>query len=488
MRRHWIFVPAVVGMAALHACADPSGPAAPVFTVQPVVFTVAPSGDIQGIADADNIEAALDAAKASGGVVFLTDGDPSTVDHYYTSRNVVTTGFSGTLRGEGMANTVIHAGRRSPNPGDGFAPAFNPWWSAAGSATNELATVLQFDVSAGDVTIADLSIEAQDDSPTDLILDYYGHTASYITTFIEILGGEHDTWIENVRLTGKESGATGNRYGMNVDVGLHVMLGSPSSMGRGDLFIKNVEVTNVISGVLFMRYEQGSTIVVDGVQVRNVGTGIWSEAIVNSFAKISNSEIALRAGGWEGIFLFGIASGLEVTDNTITGRGVGLAAIFSSNATIAGNTFRDFNADYWPAAALLLWGSHGNNVSRNAFDNLSGGMAGIRLASGSSGNTVDHNDFGTSNLPGWTNTSPAGPGAVLLDADTHDNLVFEMKFPAQTSKTLCQMVWDMTDDPLTTAYDGVNVIQNWRPCESLAKRDARAAASQPAPVVWRKHF
>ncbi len=138
------------------------------------------------------------------------------VDHYHTSRNIVTTGFSGVLRGESMDNAIIHAARKSATDGDGFAPAFSPWWWSQGSAIRELATVLQFDNASGSVTITDLTVETKDDQPTDLTIDYYGNPATYITTLIEILGGEHDTRIENVRVEGKETGAAGNlrpKYG-----------------------------------------------------------------------------------------------------------------------------------------------------------------------------------------------------------------------------------------------------------------------------------
>lgn len=489
MRHRWIRTLFVVCMSALFACVDNAGgPVAPAFTMQPVVLTVAPSGDIHGVTDADNIEGALNAAKVYGGVVHLTDGDPATIDHYYTSRNIVAAEFAGTLQGEGMANTIIYAGRKSPAPGDGFVPAFNPWWSAAGSATDELATVLQFDVPSGAVTIKDLAVEAMDDSPTDLIPDFYGNPASYITTLIEVLGGEHDTRIENVRLKGKASGAPGSLFGMNVDIGIHVMLGSPSSRGTGDLFIRNIEVADVFEAVLFMRYEDGSTIEVDGVRASNVQRGVWTEQIVDSHVRISNSVIALRAGGREGMLLFGIVSGLEVTDNTFTGSGVGIAAAFTTNATLAGNVFEDFGAYHWSGTPFLLWGAHNNRISGNRFENVSGGMAGIRLATGSSSNVLDHNSFRTSGFPGWTSSNPSGPGAILLDPGTSGNTIFEMKFPAGTEKTLCQMVWDQTDDPVTAGYDGANNIHNWQPCENLAERDARAAATGSMPTFTRRHF
>jgi parallel beta-helix repeat protein len=415
---------------------------------------VAPSGDVSGVIDANNIQDALNAVKADGGTVYLTDGDATTVDHYYTSRNVVTTGFSGVLNGEGMDNTIIHAGRKSAAVGDGFEPAFAPWWNP-GSAIPELATVLQFDVPSGSVTITDLSIEAKDDQPTDLTLDYYGNPATYITTLIEILGGEHDTRIENVRLEGKETGAEGNVRGTNVDAALHVMLGGPvplpEGLGTGDLNVQNIEIANVGGGgVLFMRYKDGSMIDINGVRASNVVRGIWGQAVLASSVKISNSDIATHPAGIAGIYLRNIPSGLEVTGNTVTGS-ARLGAVYMhtiSNATIAGNTLKDVEALQGWRASIYLWTSHDNRISGNTFEGVSGGVAGIRLRAGSSGNTLGHNDFVKSGLPGWTITTPAGPGAILLDATTLSNdVVGQAKFPGFPDPTaICSQVLDLGDN------------------------------------------
>ena len=73
------------------------------------VIVVPPSGDATGLTDPGAIEAALNSAQP-GDVVYLSDGDPSTVDHYYASEGVVVLpGFHGTLAGEGPDHTVVHA-------------------------------------------------------------------------------------------------------------------------------------------------------------------------------------------------------------------------------------------------------------------------------------------------------------------------------------------------------------------------------------------
>ena len=96
---------------------------------------------------------------------------------------------------------------------------------------------------------------------------------------------------------------------------------------------------------------------------------------------------------------------------------------------------------------------------------MRGGAAGIEMRTGSSGNNLDHNNFVKSGFPGWTPTTPDGPGAVLLGESTVDNVVFEMMFPPVKGNALCQMIWDMTDDPMTPEYDGNNFIHHWEPCE-----------------------
>jgi parallel beta-helix repeat protein len=144
-----------------------------------------------------------------------------------------------------------------------------------------------------------------------------------------------------------------------------------------------------------------------------------------------------------------------------------------SNATIVDNTLKDVEVGWPGGAPIFLWQSNDNNISDNHFEAVSGGSAGIRLQGGSSGNTLDDNHFVESGLPGWTANTPDGPGAILLDASTYYNTVLEMKIPP--GKTLCQMIWDMTDDPETLEYDGANYIHNWQPCENLAELVVRRA-------------
>lgn len=400
---------------------------------------VSPSGDISGVEDANNIESALNQVKIGGGNVFLTDGDNTTTDHYYTSRNIVTDGFRGALIGESKDNTFIHAGRKSS--ADGFQAAVSPWWAQ----TNWypfLATVLQFDNASGDVTIKNLSILVKDDQPTNLQPDSYWYDATYISTFIEILGGEHDTYIENIRLEGKQTSAEGNLLGMNTAYGIHVMLGSPDPPinKKGILSIKKIEVENTGDGaVLFMRYASDSKITIEEVDGRKVGMGVWTENIFGSTIKIRNNDFSINTTGFPAIFAADVPLGLEITDNSIK------------------------QPQYF--GIVLGNGTHNAQVMNNKFIDLNKGFINAAVLSRGDGNTFVKNNYTKMNIPGIP--------ALILVPGTTNNYVHEMKFPPENSKSLCEMVWDFTDDPSTPAYDGQNEIHNYVACENLDRRDMK---------------
>ena len=400
---------------------------------------VFPSGDISGVADANNIESALNQVKIDGGNVILTDGDDTTTDHYYTSRNIVTNEFQGALVGESKNNTIIHAGRKSDT--EGFESSISPWWAQTGG-NSLLATVLQFDNAIGDVSVKNLSIIIMDDQPTNLQPDYYGDDATYITTFIEILGGEHDTYIENIRLEGKQTSAEGSYLGMNVAYGIHAMLGSPVSSidKKGNLSIKNIEVENTGDGaVLFMRYATDSKITIEEVDGRKVGMGVWTENIFGSIVKIRNNDFSINTTGFPAIFAANITSGLEITNNIIKEpRYYGIAlGNGTNNAQVMNNKFIDLNKGFTYAAIL----------------------------SRGSGNIFERNNFTKMNMPGIP--------AIILVPSTTNNYVHEMKFPPEINMSLCEMVWDFTDNPSTPEYDGQNEIHNYVACENLDRRDMK---------------
>ncbi len=436
---------------------------------------VYPSGDVTGEEDADNIEYALNEVKASGGGVYLTDGDDTTIDHFYTNRNIVTTGFQGALVGESMDNTLIHAGRRSETVG--FQAAVSPWWEQL-SEHHRFATVFQIDNAIGDVTIKNLSILVKDDQPTDVQPDYYGNDATFVTTMIEILGGEHNTFIENVRLEGKETSAFGNSRGMNVETGIHVMLGEPLEEinEKGVLYVKNIELENIGYGsVLFMRFAADSKITVKDVRGNNVGRGIQAGGLFSSSIKIFDNEFSMHSAGMQGVYAWNISAGMKIMRNTFVGsNNYGMLLFNIDNSLIRNNTIRNHHGNWWYNCGITaINGSENNHIIANKIENQTGAGSGIRIDRGSAGNLVELNDFINSDLPGWTTDNPDGPGAVFLGSSSRDNYVHEMKFPPKQSKTLCEMILDLTDNPETLEYDGQNEIHNYVPCENLARRDLK---------------
>ncbi len=419
---------------------------------------VSPSGDATGVVDADNIEAALLYVRSSGGVVFLTDGDDLTIDHYYTSRNIVVPEFEGTLCGEGKNKSIIHAGRQSEEIG--FKGAISAWWSLT-SGNPYLATVLQFDNATGDVVLKNFSILIEDEQPTDVMPDYYGNPSTYISTFIEVLGGEHDTYVENVCLKGLKTTEFGNIAGMNVSWGIHVMLGSPvedvNEVGR--FFLKNVEAENLgDAACLFMRFASGSVISVDKLQAINVGQGITGMNVLDSQTTVKNTHVKIHSAGLPGMFFFNIPSGLNVIDNTI--KTPWYWGIFLHNqvnhAGIENNTFQDLTQNFCYGGILVL----GEN------------------------NFIQHNDFKNSLLEGWS----LGGGAVYLTGGSSGNMIHEMKFPKLSAIKLCEMIMDMTDNSETPEYDGANEIHNYVACENANRRDLILAEKQMVSAAARRQM
>ena len=295
---------------------------------------------------------------------------------------------------------------------------------------------------------SDLSILLNDDQPTDIQPNYYGEDATYMQSFIEILGGENHTTVRNVRLIGKHSTAFGNYRHMNVESGIHVMLGPPGVVPAmtGSLTIEDLEVENAGGdAVLFMRYSEGSKITVNRVKAKNVKRGIYAGNVHGSSVCISNMDITVHPLGFQGIGVWGIPTGLKIMNNTIR------------------------NSNYF---GIIMWqGVDHSMVHNNTLIDIGHNWAGI-LVQGA-GNTLNKNDFRMSGLPGWSE----GPGAVVLGQTSANNLIHEMKFPNGYSKKLCEMVWDITDNPSTPDYDGLNDIHNYQPCENRAKNSFKETSN-----------
>jgi len=389
---------------------------------------VSPSGDKSGITDANNIENAMNIAKLDGKTVFLSDGDTNTNDLFYVSRNIVVDKFQGSLIGENIYNTIIQAGRQSSMLG--FSGAYSSVWTEQALGNFLPATVLQLDNAIGNVIIKNFSIEAKDNKPTNVSPDFYNYPSTYIETFIEIIGGKHDTTIENVVLKGKETNAFGNIQGMNVAWGIHVMpwidTQTPYQATKGNLTIKNVTFENLgYDAILFMDFNDGSDIEIKGIKAFNVGSGLTMARISNATINIYDSHFKIKPQGQRTIQAFFINDGLSITGNTMA------------------NTQSDLS--------ILFVNVSNSNISNNRFENVQSSVAAIILGGSSNKNTVTNNHYEKSNLPGWTIDTPNGPGAVLLGGGTFNNFISETHFPKGFNLTLCDMILDF----------GQNEIKNW---------------------------
>jgi hypothetical protein len=448
----------LLSLVVILACSDNgTAPEPPAFSVSEAfsdatmaskMTTVPPSRKCSDNATA--IQLALNNAQ-SGDVVFLTDGDATTVDTYCVDEGIVVlNGFDGTLKGEGMDQTIIEA---VAGPGKKpFHFDFNSGYVNIPGNPNAgiWPTVLHFEFPV-DVTVSDLTITELDP----------GHPGNYFQ-FIAIWGGDHNAVFENLALRGSPPSPEWL-------VGIHAMAGPEASSldGRGTVLIRNVEIDDVGDGIDPMWYGDGSAFRVEGVRTTNAFWGMWVR---------------------------GLTSGLQVTGSTFTASvGAGILLREVSNAIISDNTIKDqhFGA-WWRSGIYLRDGVRNSVVTRNRFENLSGDLGQAIFLPGFgapvAGNTIDHNTFTQSGLPGWTADTPNGPGAIRLGLGAFDNEVFEPDYLVGQGKGLCQMLWDQTDDESTTQYDGVNKIHGWQPCELFPERGSGKEGSGAEPDFLRGRF
>ena len=180
-----------------------------------------------------------------------------------------------------------------------------------------------------------------------------------------------------------------------------------------------------------------------------------------------------------------------VSNNYITGNFMYSLNLYqSTGVTVTGNTLENVNAVYAP---ISVEESDDCVVKHNTLKNVSSdlGYGGVWIYG--DGNTIQGNDYSESGLPGWPEN-----GAVLLDMgysiidpdnvpdycdDTFpynglticarlssDNHVVESLNP--TGKTLsigtslCDHIFDVTDNLGTPVYDGLNNISGYAVCYS----------------------
>ncbi|MDH5603936.1 MAG: right-handed parallel beta-helix repeat-containing protein, partial [Cyclobacteriaceae bacterium] len=311
--------------------------------------------------------------------------------------------------------------------------------------------------------------------PVDPYIDLENRESKNIYALIEIMGGHQDVILENLRLEGQESEQGRDFFEkVNVSYPTHIMPGMPGvGWGIGNLTIKNIDVISMESGPAVMRYNK-STILIDDVRMKNLAYGMWVWNCTDSDIQIINNDVSLNPDwSWHGIHFLRVNKGLVVRGNKVAGsRGTAINLAWTNEAIIEKNIIQDHHSFAWGYAVRIFNYSTNNYVAENKFKNLDGEGGGILIAGGAHSNTVEFNDFIFSQLPGWSDSSPNGPGAVLIDINSHSNKIFEVKFPYGRNISICNMIWDKSDDPVTPEYDGLNEIHHWLPCEKLPEREA----------------
>ncbi|MGD8538893.1 MAG: right-handed parallel beta-helix repeat-containing protein [Candidatus Aminicenantes bacterium] len=226
----------------------------------------------------------------------------------------------------------------------------------------------------------------------------------------------------NIRMRGD----TGELFGRNLGF---AFMGNGME-GEGETTIESCDIENCVYGLDISRGVNYSAYIEDNY-LFNLRTGIWIGFLQNSSIAIERNEI--EGGIVQGIFLRG-----------------------PSDASITGNTFKDFAGPGVPwRGPIVLWrDSHESFVAGNTFINIQG--AGAAICVNTRENTLLFNDYRQSNLPGWMDTHPDGPGCVIFFGMTEGNVVAECLFPDGT--TTSDQIRDLTDNPGTPEYDGRNMI------------------------------
>jgi hypothetical protein len=162
----------------------------------------------------------------------------------------------------------------------------------------------------------------------------------------------------------------------------------------------------------------------------------------------------------------------------------------TGNSEITGNGFRGGS---YARAGLTLSGSENVIATGNVFENLGLTLFGDSQSmavyiDGASNNMLTGNDYRRSGKKPWVKTVDGWfeeLPLILVDNWTgpaFGNLIKETRLPAVKGVSLCQMIYDFTDNPQTPEYDGHNSIHHWTACE-----DHSAGRPQPnARGLWQK--
>jgi hypothetical protein len=363
-----------------------------------------------------------------GDVISLAAGN------YSISRSIRVENFDGVVTGAGKDGTIVEAVREFPGAGGGFGFAHDPFWP-------------NYPMGAGhfrfyfpkNITFKDLTLQVTDPSPCDF-LPYSGGITSLAGFALEIAGSTPSVVPDIVVRDVKLLGAAGDDGGKNLPYAMFVVLGdkvsSPNYWGKGNIIIENCYVSDAAwRGIVMGTLTDNSLGVIKGCTIEDSGHGIRVFRVDDSRCEIIENK--LFNVWWYPVWLLGNVSGADIRNNAFSGGTYHHVRLRQcSSVTVSGNTFQDFNGDglWWKAPIFLNYYNHDCVISNNEFININGAPAAVfvRGRSGWEDNTNNFivcNDYRQSNLPGWT----SGPGCVLLDPNTADNIVGECLFPEGTT-------------------------------------------------------
>jgi hypothetical protein len=464
--------------------------------------TVLPTGNRNGIKDADRIACALNKFTGSiKGKVRLTKG------HYYVSRSIVVYGFNGTLHGAGKDRTIIEAVRKSNSMGHGFQGTLMPIgfevpvmfvFRSSDPADPAHFAPTQY------VGLEDLTLQVTDPHPADPWWFPYVNQEGETTTamgpmFVNDVGSTYDTVIRNVRMKGSSGDAIATMFhndphfsgkGKNIVYGAVIRRGS---FFGGRTIIENSDFENFADNAVETYFMSGSQVRVANNSFYEVcGSGIWNgqwwvenpstfEFEGNRF----NLDAEFAIVVFDSNFLQdnGKKVGLLVRNNTISGRyrDSAIKLVDVAGAAVTGNRLVDIELapspeGSTPAGIRLTnrdnysWepygpGAIGNTIANNEFKNLTAtcpNCSAVFLDEKSAGNTLTENDYTGSGLMGWNAAKSQFNGAVMLVATTSGNIVQESQFPDR--RAVCDEVYDLTDNASTPRYDGLNTVPDWNRC------------------------
>jgi len=418
-----------VGMAGLAGMATAKGR---VVSATGSVFVVSPSGGD----DTANIQSAFNSAVVAGpgSTVQFTAG------HFYTSGEIYTEGFDGSVVGAGIGNTIVEA---------------------VGEPRTSMFMFIRSDNT--NLTVRGMSLDCN----VNTTLGYF---------ICDLYGNNRGTVIERVNLEGKITGSS-NYFGVdsptyNTAFGIISETSKAldnSQPGEGVLKIKDCTVKwvdNIMHAECYgtQGLATSGSVTIDGLNAMDVGAfDSWSGGISSGNIYVPMTIMNCNITRAAGLFAIWLSSSenVVITNCTLTDCTVwlGLGANgFSKNISIENNIIERFNApDIWGigfGAPLLIEASQECEVTRNTLIDIGNCMAGVRV-NGSSGNFVHGNNFARSNLPGFTFDEYGNiltPGCVSLIESSTDNQIVERNFPAGTN--MCSQILD--------APDLNNEVPGWR--------------------------